>query len=489
MKLKSCLVFIYLLYILQVPSLSLIKPLGTFKPGDSASGGNPAASPAVPGEAPSTLPVLGPGVIHPIQPDYLDVVLYNPFSGFTPRVEAEPELANNMLYFEYLLWRDIEPSEGFIDIQHILSLIQLDAANNKDAKVIIRVVLDYPREKDHIDIPDWVYESIQGDGIHYDNAFGKGFSPNYENKELIALHRNMIERLSEALHVYDIVALVELGSVGHWGEWHIHSDVNKKMRFPQAIVYNQYIQPYIDYFPDTFLSIRRPLSLPKRERFALFHDSIGDYEQTYDFFLNWVKNGYTWWLNNEPLPAMPEYWRNGPSGGESVVGWATMLSDENYESTFSEVKDLHLSYWKTSTKSLKDEKLQERFETLQKLIGYRYVIRNVALSEKNKQRTLTVSIENTGAAPFYLNWPFTVSLVDENNHVRYEKLLDGTPASIMPDKLMRVDFPSDFPSTIEAGEYRICLSVADPKTGLPAIQFPHPSITGQYRYPIGTLIK
>ena len=489
MKPKSGLFFIYLLYILQVPSLSMIKPLGSFRPDDSFLGGIPANYPEKSSAYPSDQPVLTPGIIQPIQPDYLDVVLFNPYSGFVPRVDAEPELADNMLYFDYLLWRDIEPSEGFIDIQHIQSLIQRDAASNKNAKAIIRVALDYPMEKDHIDLPDWVYDAIQGDGVHYNNDFGKGFSPNYENKVLIALHRNMIKSLSEALQVYDIIALVELGSVGHWGEWHIHSDVNKKMRFPQAAVYNQYIQPYIDNFPNTFLSIRRPLSLPKKEGFALYHDSIGDYTQTYDYFLNWVKNGYTWWLNGEQLPAMPEYWESGPSGGESTVGWRTMLSDENYDSIRAEIKDLHLTYWKTSTRFIKDEKLQERFESLQKLIGYRYVIRDVSLFENNKNRTLTASIENTGVAPFYLDWHFAVSLVDKNNHVRYEKLIDGMPASIMPGKTMRVNFPSDFPATLEAGEYRICISVVDPKTGLPSIKFPHPSIAGQHRYPIGILRK
>ena len=252
------------------------------------------------------------------------------------------------MVFEYLTWRDIEPQQGFIDTERIGRLLQLQNLRTRGINAVIRIVMDYPGTRDHTDLPDWVYEAINGDGIRYSTDFGKGFSPNYENETLIKLHREMLKRFADAYGNEEAIILIELGSVGHWGEWHVHTDVNNKMRFPKASVYNQYIQPYIDYFPNQYLSIRRPMELPKDNDFGLFHDAIGDRQQTYDWFLKWVSSGYTWWQNKESLPAMPDYWKHAPSGGEPVLNWQTLLSDKSFDGILQQVRDLHLSYWKTS---------------------------------------------------------------------------------------------------------------------------------------------
>ena len=41
--------------------------------------------------------------------------------------------------------------------------------------------MDVPGEEKHMDIPEWLYDKIEGQGTWYDMEYGKGFSPNYQN--------------------------------------------------------------------------------------------------------------------------------------------------------------------------------------------------------------------------------------------------------------------------------------------------------------------
>ncbi len=93
--------------------------------------------------------------------------------------------------------------------------------------MIIRLVLDYPNKENSMQIPKWLYNEIGGDGTWYDISYGKGFSPNYENKTLIYYHEKLIKALGERYNSSSEIAFIELGSIGHWGEWHTYEDDKK----------------------------------------------------------------------------------------------------------------------------------------------------------------------------------------------------------------------------------------------------------------------
>ncbi len=426
--------------------------------------------------------------MEPVTPAYRDIVLVNPLCGFAPRAQDLPNDDGYSMAFEYLTWRDIEPQQGVIDTTRIERLLQLPQLRARGLTAAIRIVLDYPGTRFHTDLPDWVYEAIGGDGVRYDTDYGKGFSPNYANETLIALHRDMLERFAAIYGDEDAIGLIELGSVGHWGEWHVHTDVNNQLRFPKASVYNQYIQPYIDCFPGKYLSIRRPMDVPEANGFGLFHDAIGDRQQTYDWFLKWAASGYVWWQNKESLPAMPDYWRNAPTGGEPVVSWQTLLSDKSFEGILQQVRDLRLSYWKTTRMGFPDnETLQARFETLQKTMGYRFTITGVTAETGNGQAYLRITLANRGAAAFVPDWPYEITLLDSGNRVMAAASVAEKPRALLPGKTQELLFPWGPMENLPYGTYRVCLAIDNPETGSPAIAFPHDAVSGQKRYPIAIL--
>ena len=52
----------------------------------------------------------------------------------------------------------------------------------------------------------------------------KGFSPNYQNKLLRKYYKEAVTAMGQRWGNDDFIAYIELGGLGHWGEWHVHSD-------------------------------------------------------------------------------------------------------------------------------------------------------------------------------------------------------------------------------------------------------------------------
>ena len=75
------------------------------------------------------------------------------------------------------------------------------------------------------------------------------------SEALIEAHARVIHALGQRYDSDPFVAYVELGSLGHWGEWHIHE---KAGQMPGKAIRDRYAQAYKDAFTQTPLMMRRP---------------------------------------------------------------------------------------------------------------------------------------------------------------------------------------------------------------------------------------
>lgn len=121
-----------------------------------------------------------------------------------------------------ITWAELEPEEGIYDWTSIEQENQLARWQQEGKHLILRFVCDIPGEERHMDIPKWLYEKTGEAGTWYDGEYGKGFAPDYNNAELIACHAKAVEALGTHFGTDGLVAYVELGSLGHWGEWHVN---------------------------------------------------------------------------------------------------------------------------------------------------------------------------------------------------------------------------------------------------------------------------
>ncbi|RAP73974.1 DUF4832 domain-containing protein [Paenibacillus montanisoli] len=420
------------------------------------------------------------------------LVLDNPYTGFVADARYDDATQPFRLAHANISWAELEPAKGVYAFDEIERDFNLALWKQKNVKLVIRIVMDYPRKTAHKDIPQWLYEEIGKKGTIYDNRYGKGFSPDYANPLLIQYHRQLIKKLGERYNDDPAIAFVELGSLGHWGEWHTYdgNDTEKPIPFPKRAIADKYVQPYIDYFTDKPLMMRRPHAIAKKNGMGLFNDAFGDREATIDEFLNWYTNGYTNWLTKEEEPAMPDFWKNAPSGGEFSSD-SSLLADDTIEEAILEAKLTHVS-WMGPYAPLKEPlggPMQPNIDRFLNTIGYRFVITEESHEEEiqaGQPLHVQLSILNRGVAPFYFEWPLELSLTDETGAIRTSMITGTDIRSWLPGhSVISAELP--VPAGLPDGIYQVTAAILDPETGQPGIQLAISGKREDGRYLLGAV--
>lgn len=420
-------------------------------------------------------------------------VLNNPYMGFAPDASGGPYPQPHRLVYFNVTWKELEPEKGNYLFETIERVNQFEYWHDKGVSIIFRIVLDYPQLEKHKDIPDWLYEEIDADGTWYNIDYGQGFSPNYSNSKLIAEHQKLLQAIGERYNSDNRIAFVELGSLGHWGEWHTKDEEGIFKPFPKLEVANQYIQHYLAAFPDKHLLMRRPHELAKENHMGLFNDMFGDYEHTVSNFLDWIHKGYTFWLTDEDMPAMPEYWIYAPSGGEFAYSddEEKYLNNESIKETLTQLSNSHSSWFGPSSPAdiPYGGAYQKNIDTFLKTIGYRFVLATESHPKKATPGS-SISIDmlwkNTGIAPFYFNWPLELSLSDSNGNIVYqmkanEDIRKWLPGNIHSKQILRL------PGDLSVGTYTLCVAILDPNTNNPGVELAIGSKRSDNRYSLGSI--
>ena len=229
-------------------------------------------------------------------PQEISDVLYNPYMGWVPWAHTGNYYSKQpfKLVLASITWRELEPIKGTFDFSSVEIYNQFDYWTSKGVKIILQLNMDYPDNFEHINIPDWLYDEIGGDGTWYNyrNENTKmGFSPNYKNPVLISYHKKLIEAFAAHYDNDPRIFMILIGSCGHWGEWHttyIENTPENSGLFPPIQYSDQYAQHYDDYFTNKPLAMRYPSRVGRDNGMGLFNNAFGDYNQTQRWFLDWI---------------------------------------------------------------------------------------------------------------------------------------------------------------------------------------------------------
>ncbi len=336
-----------------------------------------------------------------------DETILNPYIGYAPNSESTSLCEKSMLVYTEVLWSEIEPEEGVFNWESFEYNHYLGRWRDEGKKLVLRFVCDKPDTYEHMDIPQWLYEKT-GDGVAYDIDYGKGYCPDYNNETFIAEHEKVIKEIADHFRNDDFLAYVELGSLGHWGEWHTYSAAGLP-HMPETIVRARYVQHYVDSFDYCKLLMRRPFAeLP--EGAGVFNDMTGVSNDTY-IWLSWIENGgdYNETGEKNAIKAVPEIWENAPVGGEftSSVPISVMLG-KDYDKTVELLKSSHMSFIGPMVPYLKRENLEfyDSADKLLKYVGYRYRVSsmNIRWPFGRNSFECKVKIVNDGVAPLYFDY-------------------------------------------------------------------------------------
>lgn len=401
-------------------------------------------------------------------------VFYNPMQGFAPNADYVKAVGDNTLVYVDITWRELEPEEGQYNFSSVNEENYLDRWREEGKKAVFRFVCDVPSEEAHMDIPDWLYEKA-GDGVFYDGAYGKGYSPDYNNEVFIEYHRKAIAALGREYGQDSFVCFVELGSVGHWGEWHVKYDEGIK-RIPEEEVCRQYILPYMDAFPKAKLLMRRPFAAVSEYGMGVYNDMTGEPEATKEW-LSWIAEGTTYDEAAKPLvlPACPGVWEKAPVGGEftSSLSMEEMLVDKR-EQTAELLKESHMTFIGPKCPIANKEQVQfkEETEAVRKQIGYRYGVSEAKVSYDffKEGADLQIYVQNNGTAPMYFDWPVCIYVYDENGAVE-ERIETDIALSELAEGEGQWSKKAAIKRAVSEGKEkrRIAVGIEDPETGEPSV--------------------
>ena len=395
----------------------------------------------------------------------------NPLMGYAPSAWYNEVSEDISLLYMDSTWAELEPEEGVYNWASIDEENQISRWRKEGKHLVFRFVCDIPGEEAHMDIPEWLYEKSGKAGKWYDGEYGKGFAPDYNNPTIISCHEQAVKALGEHFGQDGLISYVELGSLGHWGEWHVNYSEGIQ-RIPREAVRDKYILPWTEAFPDAMILMRRPFASAEKYGFGLYNDMTGQPEATQSWF-DWINNGGEYDQTGEKnvIVPMKDFWKTAPSGGEftSSLSMEEML-DTNLSGTVEMIREAHTTFLGPK---IPDENYVDGYKEVLKNMGYRLWISMAELKNTAKGSRLKLTWENSGVAPMYKEWPVYVYIEDESGKLVEKSRISIKISSLLPGKkatTLTALETERLNSLLEKG-YRLSVGIEDPMTELPCVRF------------------
>lgn len=391
-----------------------------------------------------------------------DEKIENPLTGFAPPAEEEEACAKTQLVYIGLTWAEWEPQEGVYDIAGLEETYHIARWKKENKHAVLRFICDLPGEEKHRDIPQWLYEKTK-DGAYYSTEYGRGYAPDYSNPVFAEYHAKAIEALARYCNQDTFVSYVELGSLGHWGEWHTYPEESIP-QMPDAQLCWQYVLDYTDSFQNARMLMRRNYVMAQEGGLGLFNDMTGAGEDTQEW-LGWIEKGGSQATAGEELPLKPMegFWKRAPVGGELTSAYPMEeLMGKRFVDTIELIEKSHMSFLGPKCPSGEELK-SDAAQTIRESLGYRIYISELRMEYSFRKDQIGVKLvwKNTGLAPMYWDWPVTLYVYGSSGKLEYWKELDLKLSDLVPGEEVTTETDIPFSDSFRKG-FRIAVSIKSP---------------------------
>ncbi len=411
-----------------------------------------------------------------VVPPEFQGAINNPLKGFRDYKKN----GYGLMKRQYIKWNEIEVSaDDTVEriIAHTNKVTQADGKRFEELniKLIPRVYLD------------WDGEISPQNSKQYWPADLHAFD--YDSLAFQARLKALIAKLGQAWDEDPRIFAVQMGLIGRWGEHHSPSPTKEQRRL------------LAEAFQKAFKN--KPVLV--RHTDAEFMDA--GYGIYYDTFANVSREPHLGEKDQFPWQAthvFPNIWQRAPIEGEVEYNWQVQRESADPKGTFGSTPDetmkvpayrrymidkirrYHTSYlgWIDEYNDSDSEVLAGAGE-LQKAFGYRFVLDSATypLSVKPGEKLpIKLTVRNTGSAPFYLDWPVAVGLLDPETKnpvwsapltgVDIRKWRPGEEWDSTNDVYRRPAMPhleeglASLPTDIKQGEYILALAILDRQGGM-----------------------
>lgn len=387
----------------------------------------------------------------------------SPMSGVAVSAASDPALADSQglqLAYAQLTWRDLESEPGVYDFERFEAENQFAQWRERGFGIIINFCMDVPGSEPHHDLPDWLYEEIEGDGEAYVLNGMYGFSPDYANTLLREHHHDAIVALGERYNGDPSIAAVEVGSVGPNGLWDLQAIGQE---YPASAVMIAYAEEYVNEFPDTPLTCAARYPAFDGMDIGCLNAHAGDEARSWKWLDRNFYGGYDDAIRQEVAAVDPAatggIWAAHIDGGVKLAE----LDPPAFQGLLQRLREGNASYLYGADIAGLDE---DRLLTLNNALGYTLWVRRVQMPahvSANHRLRLNMTWMNDGPAAMSCSWPLTIALYSGGERAcAQETMLDVR--SLAPGSTecyATIDLPPDLPD----GLYDVALAVVDPQTG------------------------
>ena len=389
----------------------------------------------------------------------------NPLMGFAAAADDKSAAENEQLVYIDLTWAEWEPEEGTFDIAALEKKNNIARWRAEGKHAVLRFVCDVPGNEAHRDIPQWLYEQT-GDGADYDNEYGKGYAPDYSNATFRAAHARAIAALGAWASQDTFVSYVELGSLGHWGEWHTLEESGVPA-MPEERLCQEYYSQYQSAFPQARLLTRRNYALSVDSGAGVYNDMTGSSDDTLEW-LAWQLAGGAQQAADHEITYSPveDIWRTAPVGGEftSSLDMGYMLGD-NIVQTLNLLRSSHMTF--IGPHYPKGEYAESAgAHMVSGFLGYRLWVSELDVRFDALTRCWDITMEwrNDGVAPLYADWPVTLEVRDSSGETVYDAALPLVLSDLCDGEEFTVKVSVPFDQRYWDG-FTIGVGITDPLTG------------------------
>jgi hypothetical protein len=249
-------------------------------------------------------------------------------------------------------------------------------------------------------LPDWLikkgirrtYTPCPQEGAHY--------APDMSDTVFMYYHRKLIRAFGERYDGHPDLALVDIGSVGLWGEWHIYCDPKL---MPDRKIRREITDLYFEVFPNTPLTsladdttnVKYAVS---KGRCGWRGDSWGNAAAP---GVEWNHHDFSYWPTHRRVP---EAWKTGTVAmepgepGQTMDAWVAPV-----ETIVNDAISWHATFAQNKSVKIPDAYLPE-IERLVKKIGFRLVLRSLTFKNSapaGSAVSIGMKFVNLGIAPPY----------------------------------------------------------------------------------------
>jgi hypothetical protein len=427
-----------------------------------------------------------------ITPRETDELLANPGMGwqtFHTFADEDKNLAglpSASAYFRFY-WREIEPKDGAIDFAKFDDL--LAHARRAGQKLAFRIMCTGSGE--YMDVPAYLKE--QGcKGIEFTYGGGNHWVPDFEAPAFQKAHVRLIRELGRRYDGHPDLDLLDIGSVGLWGEWHMSdtkaADTGQPVPLPSEPTLRLIIDTWRSAFPKTnkVLLIGSDAGMPRavRDRCGWRADCLGDmggFSKTWNHMDNY-------YMQQLEKTGAQEAWKAGPVAFEScwdMRKWKQEGWDIRYIYDYG--LRCHVSYMNNKSAPI-PEGTRPEVERFLRRLGYRLVVRRVEHAPTaigGGTADVSIAWENVGVAPPYRDYRPAIRLAAAG----------AKPIVAVADTSIRGWLPGSqatkttvqLPKTVRPGRYDVAIGLVDPATKLPAVRLAIEGRDAEGWYPVSRL--